>query len=118
MIIEEQGIVLSQAASTQENNTTIMLADVGSQLLQTGNEPDNYLAAAEGYSEENYNMIDGRIDVQSKLTPEDDTETQPEVKNEKRPSVLAKLKEKQASVAESNKTELPVKKSKTDISLD
>ncbi|MBE5956701.1 MAG: DUF4316 domain-containing protein [Lachnospiraceae bacterium] len=118
MIIEEQGIVLSQAASTQENNTTVMLADVGSQLLQTGNEPDNYLAAAEGYSEENYNMIDGRIDVQSKLTPEDDTETQPEVKNEKRPSVLAKLKEKQASVTESNKTDPPVKKSKDNISLD
>lgn len=25
--------------------------------------PENYLAAAEGYSEENYNQIDGRMDT-------------------------------------------------------
>lgn len=31
-----------------------------------------YLAAAEGYPEENYNMIDSRIDTQSKLTPGND----------------------------------------------
>lgn len=85
LLAEEQGMILSQAAHTQENNTPVTLAADGSQLLQTGNEPDNYLAAAEGYSEENYNMIDGRIDVQSKLTPGDDTETQPEVQKEKRP---------------------------------
>ena len=53
MISEEQGLVLTQPVSANEAN---------------------YLAAAEGYSEENYNMIDGRIDTQSKLTPGDDTE--------------------------------------------
>ena len=37
--------------------------------------PANYLAAAEDYSEENYNQIDGRMDTQSKLTPGDDTES-------------------------------------------
>ena len=118
MITAEQNIVQSQATSTQENNTPVTLAADGSQLLQTDKGSDNYLAAAEGYSEENYNMIDGRIDVQSKLTPGDDTETQPEVKNEKRPSVLAKLKEKQASIPESNQTATSIQKNKNDISLD
>ena len=114
MIAAEQGTSQSLAASMQE---TKQLAGNGSQLLQTGNEPDNYLAAAEGYSEENYNMIDGRIDVQSKLTPGDDTEIQPEIKNEKRPSVLAKLKEKQASIPDNKKQENPQIKTKDDISL-
>jgi len=118
MIAEEQGIVLSQAAHTQENNASVMLDGAGSQLLQTGNEPDNYLAAAEGYSEENYNMIDGRIDVQSKLTPGDDTETQPEVKSEKRPSLLAKLKEKQAAIPEPYNADKVNKKAKDEINLD
>ena len=114
MIAAEQRIGQSLAASMQEQK---QLTGNGSQLLQTGSESDNYLAAAEGYSEENYNMIDGRIDVQSKLTPSDDTEIQPEVKNEKRPSVLAKLKEKQASIPESSKTDISAKKIKEDISL-
>lgn len=118
MIAAEQGIIQSQAAYTQENDTPVTLASDGKQLPQTGRDPDNYLAPAEGYSEENYNMIDGRIDVQSKLTPGDDTETQPEVKNEKRPSVLTKLKEKQASIPEANQTETSIKKSKDVISLD
>lgn len=115
MIAAEQGISQSLAASMQEQK---QLAGNGSQRLQTGTETDNYLATAEGYSEENYNMIDGRIDVQSKLTPGDDTEIQPEVKNEKRPSVLAKLKEKQASIPEPKKPDAAVKKGKDDISLD
>lgn len=75
MIAAEQGISQSLAASMQEQK---QLTDTGSQLLQTGTGTDNYLAAAEGHSEENYNMIDGRMDVQSKLTPDDDTEIHPE----------------------------------------
>lgn len=77
MIAEEQGLVLAQPVSANDAN---------------------YLAAEEGYSEENYNMIDGRIDTQSKLTPGDDTESQPERSKDKRPSVLEKLKEKQAEI--------------------
>lgn len=57
MIAEEQELVLTQPVSV--NNA-------------------NYFVAAEGYSEGNYNMIDGRIDTQSKLTPGDNTESQPE----------------------------------------
>ena len=58
--------------------------------------PENYLAAAEGYSEENYNQIDGRMDTQSKLTPGDDTESQPEKQPNQKPSVLEKLKQKKS----------------------
>ena len=74
MIAEEQGLVLTQSFSVNEAN---------------------YLAAAEGYSEENYNMINGRIATQSKLTPSDDTESQPERSKNKRPSVLEKLRQNQ-----------------------
>ena len=79
MIAEEQGLVLAQPVSANDAN---------------------YLAAEEGYSEENCNMIDGRIDTQSKLTPGDDTEPQPErgKDKDKKPSVLKKLKEKQAEI--------------------
>lgn len=115
MIAAEQGISQSLAASMQEQK---QLTDTGSQLLQTGTGADNYLAAAEGHSEENYNMIDGRMDVQSKLTPGDDTEIHPEHHSEKRPSVLAKLKEKQASLPESRKPDASIRKSKDNISLD
>lgn len=83
MIAKEQGLVLTQPTSANEAN---------------------YLAAAEGYSEENYNMIDGRIDIQSKLTPGDDTESQPEQSNGKKPSVLEKLKEKQAEIPAKSKS--------------
>ena len=63
-------------------------------------DPENYLAAAEGYSEENYNQIDGRMDTQSKLTPGDDTESQPEKQRNQKPSVLEKLKQKKDAVEE------------------
>lgn len=63
----------------------------------------NYLRAAEEYQEEGYDFIDGRMSTQSRLTPGDDTESQPELheqpQDEKRPSVLGRLKEKQAEVA-------------------
>ena len=64
---------------------------------------ENYLAAAEGYSEENYNQIDGRMDTQSKLTPGDDTESQPEKQPNQKPSVLEKLKQKKNAVEEQKK---------------
>lgn len=56
MIAEEQGLALAQPVSANDAN---------------------YLAATEGYSEANYNMIDGRIDSQSKLTPGNDRKSQP-----------------------------------------
>ena len=65
--------------------------------------PENYLAAAEGYSEENYNQIDGRMDIQSKLTPGDDTESKPEKQPNQKPSVLEKLKQKKDAVEEQKK---------------
>lgn len=78
MIAEEQGLILTQPASINEAN---------------------YLAPAEGHSEENYNMIDGRIDTKSKLTPGDDTESQPEQTKGKRPSVLENLKKSTAGIS-------------------
>lgn len=97
MIAEEQGLILAPPTTTNE---------------------DNYLATAEGYSEENYNMIDGRIDTQSKLTPGDDTESQPERSKDKRPSVLVKLKEKQAEVLTKSKADISLTCSGNDITLD
>ena len=97
MIAEEQGFILPHPTSVNEAN---------------------YLSAAEGYSEENYNMIDGRIDTQSKLTPGDDTESQPEQSKGKRPSVLEKLKEKQAEVPARSKANISPTMSSDGISLD
>ena len=97
MIAEEQGLIPNPLASVNEAN---------------------YLAAAEGYSEENYNMIDGRIDTQCKLTPGDDTESQPEWRKDKRPSVLEKLKEKQAEVPAKSRADISSTRSSNDISLD
>lgn len=97
MIAEEQGLVPAQPVSTSYAN---------------------HLTAAEGYSEENYNMTDGRIDTQSKLIPGDDTEPQPEQSKGKRPSVLEKLKEKQAEVPAKNKADISPMRSSDDISLD
>lgn len=97
MITEEQGLVPSQSVSVNEAN---------------------YLAAAEGYSEENYNMIDGRIDTQSKLTPGNDAESQPEQSKDKRPSVLEKLKEKQAEIPSMSKADISPTWSSDNISLD
>lgn len=119
MTIEEQRLHQSQAASVQEVTAQQkQLADTGSQLLQTRTDsPENYLAAAEGFSEENYNNIDGRIDTQTKLTPGDDTESHPEHQEEKRPSVLAKLKQNQARVPEPAKPDSEIKKAKDNIEL-
>lgn len=97
MIADEQGLTLTHPASVNEAN---------------------YLAAAEGYSEENYNMIDGRIDTQSKLTPGDDTESRPERCRDKRPSVLEKLKKKQAEVPARSKADISSTMSSDGISLD
>ncbi len=84
----------------------------------------NYLRAAEEYTEENYDNIDGRMSTQSRLTPGDDTESQPEQQEKpqdgKRPSVLGRLKEKQAEVAARDasapKREMPAKGN--DMSID
>lgn len=97
MIADEQGLILAPPTTTNEAN---------------------YLAAAEGYSEENYNMIDGRIDTQSKLTPGDDTEAQLEQRKSKRPSILEKLKEKQAEIPAKSKADISPMRSSDDISLD
>lgn len=97
MIAEEKDLILTHLASVNKAN---------------------YLVAAEGYFEENYNMIDGRIDTQSKLTPGDDTESQPERSKDKRPSVLVKLKEKQAEVPAKSKADILLTCSGNDITLD
>lgn len=97
IIAEDQGLVLTQSVSANDAN---------------------YLVAAEGYSEENYNLIDGRIDTQSKLTPGDDTEPQPEQNKSKRSSVLEKLKEKQAEVPTKSKADISSARSGNYISLD
>lgn len=97
MVAEEQGLILAPPTTTNEAN---------------------YLAAVEGYSEENYNMIDGRIATQSKLTPGDDTESQPEQSKSKRPSVLEKLKEKQAEIPAKRKADISLTRSSDDISID
>ena len=83
----------------------------------------NYLKAAEEYQEENYNCIDGRMSSQNKLTPGDDTLTQPEKLPEgksatgrERPSVIGKLKAAQEKLAE--KTDTPKVPKKSDLSLD
>ena len=97
MIAKEQGLPLTQPVSANDAN---------------------HLVAAEGYSEENYNLIDGRIDTQSKLTPGDDTESQPEQGKSKRPSVLEKLKEKQAEIPVKHKADISPTRSSDDISID
>lgn len=98
MIAEEQGLILAPPTTTNKAN---------------------YLAAAEGYSEENYNKIDGRIiDTQSKLMPGDDTESQPERDKDKKPSVLEKLKEKQSVKMCSENTEPDKRNGKDSIKLE
>lgn len=97
MIAEEQELVLTQSVSTKDAN---------------------YLAAAEGYYEENYNMIDGRIDTQSKLTPSDNTESQPEQRTGKKPSVVENLKVKQAEVPTKSKADISPTRFSDNMSLD
>lgn len=54
----------------------------------------NYLKAAEEYSEENYNEVDGRMETESKQEPGDSIGDGGEAKS----SVLKKLHEKQAAI--------------------
>ena len=82
----------------------------------------NYLKAAEEYQEENYNCIDGRMSTQNKLTPGDDSLSQPEkipdgtTSTRERPSVIGKLKAAQEKLAE--KEDSPKLPNKSEISLD
>ncbi len=55
--------------------------------------------------------IGGRIGTQSKLTPSDDTESQPERSKSKRPSVLEKLNRNQAKILAKQETDTVVTKS-------
>ena len=89
MITEEQGL--------HSNKTADQDAALSNSLTTTPTSPTerNYLKAAEEYQEENYNCIDGRMSTQNKLTPGNDTESHPE----QRPSVLGKLRDKQAQVS-------------------
>ena len=93
MISEEQ---VELPTSVQEQEA---VSGIAAQSQQNKCKPDNYLKNAEEYLEENYDCIDGRISTQSKLTPGDDTESHPEFSPEApRPSILTRLKEKQADV--------------------
>lgn len=65
----------------------------------------NYLKAAEEYSEENYNEVDGRMETESKQEPGDSIGDGGVSKS----SVLKKLHEKQAAVSEPGKN-VPVEK--------
>ena len=62
-------------------------------------EEKNYLKAAEEYSEENYNEVDGRMETESKQEPGDSIGDGGVSKS----SVLKKLHEKQAAVSEPGK---------------
>ena len=68
-------------------------------------EEKNYLKAAEEYSEENYNEVDGRMETESKQEPGDSIGDGGVSKS----SVLKKLHEKQAAVSEPGKN-VPVEK--------
>ena len=93
MISEEQA---EPPTSVQEREA---VSGIAARTQQDKRKPDNYLKNAEEYLEENYDCIDGRISTQSKLTPGDDTESHPEFSPEPpRPSILTRLKEKQAEV--------------------
>ena len=94
---------------------------------EPGNQPGtpaekNYLKAAEEYQEENYNCIDGNMFTQNKLTPGDDTLSQPEkhpnrpTEKEQRTSVIGRLKAAQEKLAE--KADTPRSPNKSDLSLD
>ena len=63
--------------------------------------------------------IGGRIDTQSKLTPDDDTEAQLErgKDKDKKPSVLEKLKEKQAENPVKSKSYVFTNKADDDTSF-
>ena len=65
----------------------------------------NYLKAAEEYSEENYNEVDGRMETESKQEPGDSIGDGGEAKS----SVLKKLHEKQTAVSEQGKN-VPIEK--------
>ena len=89
LITEEQGFL--------SDKTAIQTASLTNDSATAPASPTerNYLKAAEEYQEENYNCIDGRMSTQNKLTPGNDTESHPE----QRPSVLGKLRDKQAQVS-------------------
>lgn len=62
--------------------------------------------------------IGGRIDTQSKLTPDDDTEAQLERSRDKETSVLEKLKEKQIKAPVMNNAEATSYKKVNNIAVD
>ena len=67
--------------------------------METSPEKRNYLKAAEEYSEENYNEVDGRMETESKQDPGDSIGDGAQAKS----SVLKKLQEKKASIAQQEK---------------
>ena len=130
MITEEQQLAphltnLLQDEETHRRQTSELTAqnpaaEPGNQLETPAEK--NYLKAAEEYQEENYNCIDGRMSTQNKLTPGDDSLSQPEkipdgtTSTRERPSVIGKLKAAQEKLAE--KEDSPKLPNKSEISLD
>ena len=129
MITEEQQLAphltnLLQDEETHRCQTSELTAK--NPAAEPGNQPEtpaekNYLKAAEEYQEENYNCIDGIMFTQNKLTPGDDTLSQPEKIPDKsaekeRPSVIGRLKAAQEKLAE--KTDTTRTPNKSDLSLD
>ena len=129
MITEEQQLAphltnLLQDEETHRCQTSELTAK--NPAAEPGNQPEtpaekNYLKAAEEYQEENYNCIDGNMFTQNKLTPGDDTLSQPEKIPDKsaekeRPSVIGRLKAAQEKLTE--KTGTPRMPNRSDLSLD
>ena len=130
MITEEQQLAphltnLLQDEETHRRQTSELTAEnAAAEPIRKPETPaeKNYLKAAEEYQEENYNCIDGRMSTQNKLTPGDDSLSQPEkipdgtTSTRERPSVIGKLKAAQEKLAE--KEDSPKLPNKSEISLD
>lgn len=94
MILTERILEKSSSGPIQEKDT---LDD-----METSSEKRNYLKAAEEYSEENYNEVDGRMETESKQEPGDSIGDGAE----SRSSVLKKLQEKKSSIDQQEKIPL------------
>ena len=106
MITEEQQLAphltnVMQEEGTQRRQAAEHIAEAAA--AEPGKRTEilpekNYLKAAEEYQEENYNCIDGNLFTQNKLTPGDDTLSQPEqipdraTSAKDRSSVIGRLK--------------------------
>ena len=129
MITEEEQLAphltnVMQEEETYRRQAAEHIAEAAEPGKRTEILPEkNYLKAAEEYQEENYNCIDGNLFTQNKLTPGDDTLSQPEqipdraTSAKDRSSVIRRLKAAQEKLAE--KADAPkTPPNRSDLSLD